>query len=420
MPFLAAFFFGAVAASLLILKAAPAPFFWLWLTWAAALFSAFFFVHRSWPQAILLNLGIVACLLAAAEAHLISHEYTPTIFPEGGFFVSDQVLGWAPGKGIKAHAIKYGPAGLLHGPHGLLFDRIYTIDSNGLRLAPPYRKYDLAGTVLFFGCSFTFGEGLRDSETLPYQVGAQSAGRYRTFNFAVQAYGPSQMLAAIEDGMVRRVVDTAPQYALYVAIPDHVWRVAGKVPWGWHAPRYVLDGDGTAHRAGDFEDRKPLAERLGLTMGCKCGQCPDCESHELLAERLGLTWGLRQLSKSAVWRRLWNGYPSINDDDIRRYLAVVRRSQELLTARYPGLQFHVILWPDGHGRQQRYAYEEMREGFRQMGIPLHLVEDILPGCRVDLSTYMLSSVDPHPNALADRLLAKYVLEKVLRPDASDL
>ena len=36
--------------------------------------------------------------------------------------------------------IKYGPAGLLHGPAGVLFDRIYTIDSTGLRVAPPYRQ----------------------------------------------------------------------------------------------------------------------------------------------------------------------------------------------------------------------------------------------------------------------------------------
>jgi hypothetical protein len=71
------------------------------------------------------------------------------------------------------------------------------------------------------------------------------------------------------------------------------------------------------------------------------------------------------------------------------------------------------LWPGGHSRQQQYAYEQMREGFRRMGIPLHMVESILPNANVDPSAYLLSSVDPHPNALADRLLAQYILEKVL-------
>ena len=157
---------------------------------------------------------------------------TQVRFFRKGFTVHDDVLGWAPAKGIEAHAFKAGPPGLFHGPSGVLFDVDYTIDSSGLRVAPSWRKDDLTGTVLFFGCSFTFGEGLKDNETLPYQVGVQSRGRYRTFNFAFEAYGPNQMLAQIEHGMVQRVVDTTPQYAFYVAIPIHVWRVAGRDAWG--------------------------------------------------------------------------------------------------------------------------------------------------------------------------------------------
>ena len=411
--YIALVFLSAIAASLLVLHAAPAPFFWLWLIWAAALFVAIFFVHRPWPQATLLNLGIVACLLAAVEGYLVRHEYTPVVFPDGGFFVYNDVVGWAPAKGIKAHAVKYGLGGLLHHPHGLLFDGTYTIDPEGLRAAPPYRKDDLAGTVLFFGCSFTFGEGLADGETLPYQVGMQSRGRYRTFNFGVQGYSPNQMLASIEHGIVRRVVEATPRYAVYIAIPDHIWRVAGRVPWGWHAPRYVLDADGTPRRSGDFESRQPLAGRLGFVAPCRCGQCPDCETRVLLAQRLGLAWEARQINKSAIWRRLWNGYSGVTAGDIRLYLAVVGRSRELLTAQYPGIQFHVVLWPGGHNRQQQSAYNEMREGFHRMGIPLHLTEEILPNSGPDPSAYQLSSVDPHPNALADRLLAKYLVEKVL-------
>jgi len=381
--------FSAVAASLLILQAAPVPFFWLWLTWAAVLFLAIFPVPGDWPRAILLNLGIVAILMAMGEAYLSAHEYIPPVYPDGAFFVPDDVLGWAPAKGMKAHAIKPNPAGVFHHPEGFLFDRTYTIDSNGLRIAPPYRKDDLAGTALFFGCSFAFGEGLKDDETLPYQIGLQSQGQYRTFNFSFQAYGPNHMLAEIDHGMVRRVVDTTPQYAFYVAIPGHVRRVAGRVNWGGHAPRYVLDADGTVHQAGHFEDRKPLAVRLGI--------------HH----------GVRQLKKSAMWRTLESIDPPITNDDIRLYFAVVRRSQELLTAQYPGIQFRVILWPNTDP-QGRTLYEKLRDGFRQMGMPLDLVEDILPGYNSDRSKFILSSVDRHPNALADQLLAQYVVSKILR------
>jgi hypothetical protein len=381
--------FSAVAASVLILKAAPVPFFWLWLTWAAAFFAAMFLVRGDWPRAILSSLGIMAILMATAEVYYSAHEYKAPVYPDGGYFVHDDILGWAPAKGIRAHAIKPSPAGLFHHSEGSLFDVIYTIDSNGLRIAPPYRKDDLAGTALFFGCSFAFGEGLKDDETLPYQVAAQSEGRYRTFNFSFHAYGPNHMLAEIEQGMVRRVVDTTPRYAFYIAIPGHVPRVGGRVNWGGHAPRYVLDSDGTVHLAGYFGDRKPLADRLGIRRG------------------------VRQLNKSAIWRTLDAIDPPITDDDIRLYFAVVRRSQELLTAQYPGIQFRVILWPDADPRE-RPLYEKLRIGFRQMDMPLDLVEEILPGYTTDRSKFILSPVDHHPDALANQLLAQYVVSKILR------
>lgn len=392
LPLLASLFLGAVAVSLAILKVVePAPWFWLWVTWAVALFAGMFLAQRSWPRAILFNLGIVAILLAAAEAYYVTHEYVATIYPDGPFFVADDALGWVPAKGVQAHAIKYGPAGLLHGPEGILFDRTYTIDSNGLRIAPPYRQDTLTGTVLFFGCSFAFGEGLADNETLPYQVGVQSEGRYRIINFAFQAYGPNHMLAEIERGIVQRVVDTIPQYAIYVALPIHVWRVAGRLGWGGHAPRYVLDENGIPRESGRLGNRQPLIERLGMRRVEK------------------------QLVKSAIYRRLSSGDSRINDDDIRLYLAVVERSKELLTAQYPGLQFHIIFWPyQQDPPQERYAYEKMLEGFRHIGIPFSPVEEILPGFRTDRSPYILSSKDHHPNALANRLLAQYLVDEMSR------
>ncbi len=103
----------------------------------------------------------------------------------------------------------------------------------------------------------------------------------------------------------------------------------------------------------------------------------------------------------------------ITDDDIQLYLAAVSRSQELLKAQFPGIEFHVILWPNQNVPQQRYVYEKLREGFRRAGIPFVLVEDILPGYKENRMPYILGPSDHHPNALADRLLAEYVLSEVM-------
>jgi len=310
------------------------------------------------------------------------------VLPED-FYVRDNVLGWSPAKGIQVRAIKDNPTGLFHHPQGLLFDVTYTIDSNGLRIAPPYRKDDPLDTVLFFGCSFTFGEGIGDTETLPYQVGAQSGGRYRTFNFGVGAYGPEQMLAAIESGIVSRVVDANPGYAFYSALPTHVWRAAGRVAWGRNAPRYTLGADGV-HLTGSLETRKPLGVRLGLNRHVS-----------------------GQLNKSAIWRMLSMGESSITDDDVRLYFAIVRRSEQLLESQYPGIKFRVILWPNQDSGQLA-TYKKLQEGFKRMGIPVYLVEDILPGYNKDRSDFILNAVDTHPNPLANRLLAQYLLNNLPR------
>jgi hypothetical protein len=386
--FLVSIFLSAITASLLILKFnkfAPTPFFWLWLTWTAALWSAVSGVSRSWVRATLFNLGFVPSVLAGAEAYFVTHEGQSEQLPRG-FLVADEALGWAPAKGVQARAYESGYAGLFHGPAGLVYDVKYTIDSNGLRKAPPWRADNSAGTVLFFGCSFTFGTGLEDNETLPYQLGAQSGGRYRSFNFGFGGYCPAQMLAAIESGMVQRVVTTAPQYAFYVAIPHHVWRVAGRAFLGERTPRYVLEADETLHRAGKFADPK---HRVGLP---------------------GRVEG--QFNKSALWRRISRIAARITDDDLRLYFAVVRRAQQLIASQYPKIQFRVILWPGLDYTQASSTYDKLREGFHRMGIPVDLVEDILPGIIADRSPFALSPIDPHPNALANRLIAQYVLNKI--------
>jgi hypothetical protein len=126
-----------------------------------------------------------------------------------------------------------------------------------------------------------------------------------------------------------------------------------------------------------------------------------------------LNWIEGQLNKAAIWRRLLMNDSRITDDDICLYLAMIGRTQELITTQYPGIQFRIILWPgQGGSVAQRSTYEKIRDGFLRMGIPVDFVEDILPGYNTDREKFQLSSMDTHPNALANRLLAQYVVSKL--------
>jgi hypothetical protein len=310
---------------------------------------------------------------------VLSHE-TPGAQFSDGYMIEDAALGTAPRKRHQGHATR-SIAG------ARLYDVTYSIDADGLRVAPPVSAESAGRCILFFGDSFTFGEGLEDSETLPYQVGIRSSGYYKTYNFGFHGYGPNQMLAEIERGIVGRDVDCVPDAAIYTAIPGHVARVAGKIPYGQHGPRYQLSGDGTPRLIGRFDDKK--------------------ESSRLVeAVR-------RQAVKSAMYRKLQNRTPEFLEEDTRLMVAIIRKSSDLLAEEFPGIKFHVIMWVVGTDDQD--LYPKVQVALRHANISVHRVEDILPGYTVSARSpkYVLSPSDLHPNALANRLLADYVLTTII-------
>jgi len=368
--------------SALCLKLRPYPCVWLGWAWTLVLIAGARLLRTTSARAVAFNAAVLLAILAATETYFALKENERPVVSDG-YYRLDDVLGTAPRMGAIAHASRH--------EHGkLVYDVTYTIDSDGLRIAPPVRAGNLAGSILFFGGSFTFGEGLQDDETLPYQVGVQSQGAYRIYNFAFHGYGPHQMLASIESGRVLRVVDTPPRYAIYQLISDHVARVAGKIPYGKHSPRYVLDSDGVARLHGHFGDGDDPPSAIEIRLD-------------------------GQLRKSALYRTIANLEPRTNEADVRLLLAIVRKSRDELAVQFPGIQFQVILWSF---KDDKRICEELNDGLTNMNIPVHSIDGILPDFAQDPQKYILSPVDGHPNALADREIASYVVANLVEPTPS--
>jgi hypothetical protein len=106
------------------------------------------------------NAAVGVAGFSISETYLSLHETERPIYSDS-YFVDDDVLGTAP--------IKKNTGGFEHGK--LIYDVTDTIDEKELRIAPPVQAVGPDGSVLFFGCSFTFGEGVRDREALPYSGG---------------------------------------------------------------------------------------------------------------------------------------------------------------------------------------------------------------------------------------------------------
>jgi len=370
----------ALAASAACLHAAALPFAWIGWGWGILLFVGCWY-HRGSGRALLFNLAFLFALLGAAESYFALQEKDEPQY-SNGYYGDDDLLGYAPNALSSTHAW----ARHLGKP---LYDVTYTIGADRLRVEPPSPQ--ATSSVLFFGCSFTYGEGLQDDQAMPYQVGLQTQGRYRTYNFGFHGYAPNQMLAEIESGRLQKLVTVPPRIAIYQALPDHVRRVAGKIPYGHHNPKYRLNPDGSVSLVGHFDDGRtqlsPLQARLR-----------------------------GQLKKSSIYRFLNSLEPRTNDDDVRLLLAIVRQSRNSLTAQYPGIDFQIILWPDFSNDQT--VRQNLRSGFEAMKIPVHRIEDILPDYGTAPERYWLNAHDQHPNALADKMIADYVATKILPQSAA--
>ncbi len=268
-----------------------------------------------------------------------------------------------------------------------LWDAKYTINDHSLRVTPQLNKTNTTQCVLFFGGSFTFGAGVPDDKTLPYQVGIKS--NFMTFNLGVGGYGPEQMLAALEQGLVDKLVDCDRQlvtHVIYQGIWQHAFRVAGLQTYSGHDPRYELADNGNVVYRGHYDQGWSRLWHMIATQAIKS---------ETYRHLMGLPGGQ---------------FRNLNDSDFELYVAVVTHARDLIRAHFPCAIFDVIFW-DTDDKEST----EILKRLSSAGLKLHRMSTILPNYDYGVrgSTYKIHPLDGHPNALAYELIADYVVKMIL-------
>ena len=251
----------------------------------------------------------------------------------------------------------------------LIADVTYKTDASGLREIPtavqgrPYK-------VAFFGCSFMFGHGVEDDQTLPYYFVREARGTFEGFNFAGEGWGPHQMLREIETGFVRRAAGV-PDLAIYEAIPDHLRRVAGRAPWE-NGPRYALcRGDGA----------------------CYCGPFHSA-CYETCRRWLDQTWTGKFIESH--FARL--SRPS----DIPLFLAVLKRTRSLLEKN--GTRFVIVLW------DQNELAKTIMKTLRANQFEVIALSAIVP--EGERKKRPLTQLDRHPSPATNMAIATYLWKRV--------
>ncbi|MGE0490586.1 MAG: hypothetical protein AB7S38_15370 [Vulcanimicrobiota bacterium] len=309
--------------------------------------------------------------------------------PLAGLEVVARVWHVPPDKGRIVHSVAYTE------PHSLLgyagrpsvaaevarvlpdgreaFRVTYRLDGDGWRKSA--KQTPRANqTVLCFGGSFMFGEGLEDSQTLPSRLEAESGGTWHTRNLAMPGYGGHQMLAILEAGLEKPGPDEPPvKRAYYIAtLPPHAERAAGKAFWDLRGPRYRIRGQELVN-TGPFHS----ARAARLLKFCETSQ--------------------------AYVRFLSPASRPCTRPQLETYLAIVKRSRTLLAERY-GVELCVILWA---WNDDLPFYTELFEGAH---LNFVAINDIIPDYSQNLRHYHIP-IDAHPNEVAYRELGHFLATK---------
>jgi hypothetical protein len=348
--------------------------------------TALFSIYSGWlffrkgerkHREVWINLSVILLIIALFEGLLLYIEFKDQSFKtsevlEGVYEAEpDTLLGWKLIPNTTRTARK-----TVNG--ALIYQAVITTGSDGRRITPECES-DSCPTILFFGDSFTYGEGVDDSLTLPYLVSKYTHSQYRTENFGVFGYGPQHMLATIERGDADRSVLGNVQHVVYQLLyPEHLYRLAGQRSWDISGPRYTLNNQDEAVFSGDFFTGNRWKYRLHTGF----------------------------LNRSAIFRKLFSYTRPMHQRDKDLFLAMVRKSNQLLQKEHPSVRFHILVWDSTLGNEN-----ELFLALQESGFEIHFVNDWLPAGIFALE-YKIHPLDRHPNGTTYMNIARQLVNQL--------
>ena len=338
------------------------PFLWGWAAAAIVCFILLLRISARRARAMVLITFGVTCAMFLAEAAAAMHNARRTT---RGSITSgsppsltrlDHELGYALNPGARVSATR-------KWSDTTLFRVTYTITDAGVRRTRGNARGD---TWLFIGCSFTFGEGVEDQETLPARFSEQLGWEANVVNLAVPGWGAHHMLRMLETGRLGGAVPPV-KHVIYQAIQHHVKRAAGRVYWNLGGPSYRLSGD-SIRFAGPFHGSAG-------------------------------TRALKILRKSDLGQILDGRYRAMppGDDEIELYARIVEKAAALSQKKL-GAQFSILFWDNDGDRTTKRIFDRLVS----TGLPVIRTTSFLTRRELDSLRF---PHDNHPTPEAYRRLA---------------
>jgi hypothetical protein len=220
-----------------------------------ALFVDLASIARGATRNALVVLASLAFGFAVAEGAAGAVPAHSVLNIERGWAVRQPVMGWGPERAGTFHAEMRDPR-----DNSPIYVTDYTIDSDLLRHTV---SAESGPAVVFFGDSYTFGDGVKNEETLPQVFADLTDRKVRVLNLALTGYSPQQFLHEMETSRFDKVIGPDPKLFVFLTAPWHAERTSCKAYWTPHAPLYALE-DGRLVFKGDCNEGASLLLREWL------------------------------------------------------------------------------------------------------------------------------------------------------------
>lgn len=322
-------------------------------------------LFRNRSKQLLMYLGCFLgyCLVMSVEfgcryyfKHIYQAPYSESSYWEPGACTRDSTLGSALLKDtVFTHAYVINDS--------LIYKQYYHTDEFRRRVNPPsYPDSNYTEFAMVTGCSFAFGYGLNERETLSFFL--DSITGKRGHNYGVSGHGTQQTLALLQSRNLRQEINEENGVLIHLFIDDHIKRLIGSRRliklWALHFPYYHLE-NGELKRDGSFWTGRHLTTRFYRAIS---------QSAFLDLFDIDIPW--------------W-----VSDNDMELFGAVLEESQREFLQQYPNGKFLVVIGPNSLLAERAVSVLEEKDV---------KVLDLSSLLDKDRKRYKIHWTEAHPNA----------------------
>lgn len=233
-------------------------------------------------------------------------------------------------------------------------------------------------SIIFFGCSYTYGTTLDNKETFPAII-TQKTGR-TTINRGIQGGSITNTLYDLKHENLYKRIEDIPEYIVYIYINDHLNRISNP------------------YKNSFTSSHNPLYE-LNISYEKKNNELIEKKPNQLLLP-------FYTLFTVKAWHYLYAENFSVIDKNEKLEMYFVE-AKRITDEKFPNSKFIIIDWQDGgHVRM----LPPVKENLEKDGFIVFDAED-LAGHELNSEKYRAIDKE-HPSAAAFEDVAKGLIEKL--------